>query len=192
MVPRHCQGMDSWLILPALRGYLCGDLTMYHGKIQRLQPPDFHWNPRILAYVSAFGNRVYSWTRGRNVFLAEFLPPIPQSISSFCGRGGRYGRLAVGLSFFEFQSNIGDFAGWPNRQAQSRIKFTRYYGMNPHGCGPIASRANLKENYLETSFRTALRVACRVNSSVALGTFVMKGSMSHARPVGMSRVRVTT
>src|ERR1700739_3454272 len=37
VAPRHCQGMDAWLILPALRGRLCGDL------LRTTEYPD-EWN----------------------------------------------------------------------------------------------------------------------------------------------------
>jgi hypothetical protein len=50
-----------------------------------------------------------------------------------------------------------------------------------------------RQGYLiPASLKTALRVACNVNSNVSFGIFVMKGSMSHPSPVGISRVSVTT
>jgi glycosyltransferase involved in cell wall biosynthesis len=56
--------MDSWLILPALRGYLCGDLRCtIDGPSANKQQLDPHWNPCILAYLAATGNHVYSWRK---------------------------------------------------------------------------------------------------------------------------------
>jgi hypothetical protein len=66
MVPRHCHGMDLWLILPALRGYLCGDLQSYFEDRAQISTTGPRRNSCILAHLEACRNRV---SFSRNSFL---------------------------------------------------------------------------------------------------------------------------